>query len=242
MKTLNLSISGSSDLIYLYFFDDDLNDLLRKSAGDFPNDFPAFMEEFASLNKWICRGFDYERVICEAKSDSILIYEGSLIPFAFEPRVTPDEIEEEFQSTFPKRGQFCDALTFNHLSNLERINGANTLLQNTDHYRHCVVERVKCERATGSLNLEVPDDFKLSEIRPMVVDFDTGDWQGLMRFIYAATDIEGEIVGFRYKGELIEFDTTENIAGFNSYQYLINDHNMWSYDDSVKETAIELGF
>lgn len=243
MKNLEIKVKGKSDLVYCYFFDENFPDLLVEKAREFSGDFGSLLDESALHNKWVCKGFNYEEVECQATIDGASIYEGPLVSFSFDQSLDIDLIQKEFEEFFLSDArQFKNVITHNSEGAGERVSGASTLLSEANRFIYCVMETVGCCEASGSVQILVHDEFQLCDIRPVVVDFDSGDWEGLMRKIYGATDIEGEIIGFQYKGTVHEIDNIENTGGFNSFDYFRNNHGEWNPDWSVVEQVSDLGF
>lgn len=241
MKNLEVKITGKSDLVYCYFFDENFPDLLSTKAKEFSGDLGSLISESALHEKWVCKGFNYEDVKCQATIDGLPIYEGPLVSFSFDPSLNVDFIQKEFEEYFSDTRQFKNVITYNDEGEGEQVSGASTLLGEANQFAYCVMETVGCHEASGLVHILVHDEFQLCDIRPVVADFDSGDWEGLMRRIYGATDIEGEIIGFQYKGTVYEIENIENTAGFNSFDYFSNHDGEWNPDWSLVEQISDLG-
>ena len=240
MKTLRFEFTGDSKLVYLYLFEVDVVEKLQElEEGEY--DFIDFWMEHASKDLIIGNGLDLEGDLdAYVFLDEELLYSGRI--HQIDTKATdPEKLEAEFQEVVDDPElHYPNALTINAYKSSELRDGADFFLSDESKYLCAVIETVECDNATGTATLEVADDFDLSDVRPVVVNIDTGDSTSLMQEIYRHTGLELQLEKLLYGGKAYEVDSGENEGGWSELSFYKRTPEGWVYCDEAHELIDQL--
>lgn len=241
MKTLRFKFTGDSKLVYLYLFKVDVVEKLKElEEGEY--DFIDFWMEHASKDLIIGDGLDVAgNLHAYVYVDDELLYSGGI--YSMDISTTDaDELEAEFQEEVCDPDlNYLDALTTNLSAPGELIKGTDYFLADESDYSYAVIESVECDGATGTVSLNVADDFRLSDIRLVCAHIDSGgEKNSLMQDIYRNTGLELQLIKLLYGGKSFEIDSGENEGGWNELSFYKRTTDGWEYCDEAHELINQL--
>jgi hypothetical protein len=237
MKTVLIDIEGNSVLAYVKFYNEDiLNKLNIMDIGDF--DFIDFSSNNEKKSIFLGRGF------CESGDIKIIasingerLFEGEATSFDCGGDVKDEEIRSLFIEEFGNDLNYDECL----------ISKASDVLDADKHfffdahnYTYCSLETVECYSSSDRLEIEVDDDFKLSDLSLVQLDIDTGPFGSITQNLYSSTGLELQYFGVKYKGNFYEFNGGNDQGGSNNITWFECKKHDWIDADAVSDRIEEL--
>ena len=211
MKHLEVSINGNSLLAYVTFFNEDiLMKLNEMDEGE--NDFIDFSSVHEKKGVFLGRGFceDGSLSLC-VSVDGAELFHGGIYLIDYED-ASVEEIKEQFQADYGDDEEYEKCLVARQSDCLD---ADNHFFADASKYKYCSLETVECYKSPDTINIEVDDDFKLSDLNLVLLDVDSGDSGSITQELYSATRLEKQVFGIKYKGEFFEFYGGNDEGGSN---------------------------
>lgn len=237
MKTVLIDIEGNSVLAYVKFYNEDiLNKLNVIEIGDF--DFIDFSSKNEKQSIFLGRGF------CESGDIKIMIsingenlFEGEATSFDCGNNVKDEEIRSSFIEEFGSDPNYDECL----ISKASDVLDADKhFFSDANNYKYCSLETVECYSSLDRLEIEVDDDFKLSDLSLVQLDIDTGSIGSITQNLYNSTGLEFQYFGVKYKGNFYEFNGGNDQGGSNNLIWFECENYYWRDADAVSDRIEEL--
>jgi hypothetical protein len=251
-KEISIELIGNSNVAQLFFFSNNLDSVVSSYSGE---SFSLYLAENADHTEYLARGFSDEgdlriRVTCD---ENELYYDTVFVNEA-DKDASPDEVRTEFMENNGE--DYDEVLSYNDWD--ERLS-PDHYMPDLSKYKYCIARNVGLDgyNAVAKLELTVADDFKLSDIKILMADFDGRDAQpqkwayDLIVETYRAGGVECEVLGVAYEGNvklisdksyksdlLNEPHTFLHTTTYSAYEY-VGDN--WDYLDALYERLLELG-
>ena len=240
MKKLEFKFTGGdTPVVLVSFYNKYFKEKLEATDAD-NFDQLDFLTENEAKSVWLGRG------MCNEGNPTVAIFEDGnpvKLPenadevFIYDGEIPPEEGEEEdfFEMSDQKYGTVLTG-TANAMVNPHKD---DRYFGDIDKYHFASVEKVETHNASGTVTIEVEDDWKWTDFNVIYVDVDSGE--GFTQEIYALTDLEQELFGIDYKGKIYEVDSDYE-GGFNEWTYYEKDKDGdWSVSFKVTDLMEEKG-
>jgi hypothetical protein len=218
MNEVNVSVSGDSDVVKVYLFKHKIDDLL--ASVDFENNsIISILRDNADKEITFCQGFnDESSLMIRVTLNEKLVFDGGVLTVEFDPSDSLSDISAEIAEYWFDDPSFEKAVTCN-LSDKSEFSWADEHFLsgiNKSDFETIVIFRQECFEATSEVSFEVERGFKLCDLRPLMTGLD--DIGGIVDKIYQGASfneksLEGELIGFRYKGETNELNEINQALG-----------------------------
>lgn len=236
MKHLEVSIKGNSRLAYVTFYNDDiLMKLNEMDEGEF--DFIDFSSENGKKSVFLGRGFceDGSLSLC-VSVDGVELFHGGLYLIDYED-ASVEEIKEQFQADYGDDEEYEKCLVARQSDCLD---ADNHFFADASKYKYCSLETVECYKSPDTINIEVDDDFKLSDLNLVLLDVDSGDSGSITQKLYLATGLEKQAFGIKYRDKFFEFYGGNDHGGSNEIYWFERNGAMWTESETISERIEEL--
>ena len=236
MKHLEVSIKGNSRLAYVTFYNDDiLMKLNEMDEGEF--DFIDFSSENGKKSVFLGRGFceDGSLSLC-VSVDGVELFHGGLYLIDYED-ASVEEIKEQFQADYGDDEEYEKCLVARQSDCLD---ADNHFFADASKYKYCSLETVECYKSSDTINIEVDDDFKLSDLNLVLLDVDSGDSGSITQKLYLATGLEKQAFGIKYRDKFFEFYGGNDHGGSNEIYWFERKGAMWTESETISERIEEL--
>lgn len=246
-KKISVEFLGNSKITEVYFFNKDIDGVLKDFKGE---SFSAFLAVTADHTEYFGRGFslDYGDLSVKVLSgDDILYHDSVYLDEAFES-ATPDEVRTEF---FTNNGvEYDTVLSYN---DFQRVS-LDRYMADLSKYKKCIVRQVDLDgyNAYSKLNLTVADDFKLSDLKVIVAngaDHTTAPRTADLITNIFGEDFQAEVIGIEYNGtiHLITNETyksdliNEPYTFIGTTSYTAYNYNGEEWEDDPDVNIYDLG-
>ena len=222
MKKLSIKINGSSKIAFVRFFKKDVSTQLdRINDDDF--DLVDFIDENCDKSVFFGRGFSTdEKYNIQVNLENCVIYDGEV--FSYEGFDLPlEDIKRDFEEF--NGVKFENVLT----SNVDFDYSADMyMFKDANNFKICCLEIIDAASAKDSLELEVDEDFVISDLRIVLLAGDTGKNESITQEIFVTTYLDTQIFGISYNDVFYEFKGG-NFEGFSSeYFWFKREGHSWS--------------
>ena len=234
MKTVEINISGDSNLAYVSFYDKEiLSKLNDMEEGEY--DFVDFNSE--NEMKSVCRGKGF----CEdgdltvsVKVDGEQVYDGDIVRFEYDGN-SEQELKKQFKDECGE--EFDETLSANMK---DVIFAREHYFQNANQFDYCSLECVECYAASDKLKILVEDDFKLSDLSFILLSIPDFGQPNITHNLAQATRLEHQIFGVEYKGKCSEFLGENNEGGTNEIYWFERNGETWTESEAIQERIDEI--
>ena len=250
-KTINIKLTGNSSISQVFFFDRNIVDILNNFDGD---SFSGYLLKAAADSEYFARGFsDAGDLNVEVSDGDNVLYSGTVLVDEAEQDASPEEVRQQF---FDDNGEVYDeALSFNDWARV----APDHYMQDRSKYTYCIARNVDLDGygAIAEFNLEVSNDFKMSDLQVLMGDFDGGGttpqkWaHDLIYSFYNKGGVEAEVLGVKYDdgvhlitSEIYDSDLIREPHTFiGTTNYTAYNHNgeEWEDIEEVYDRLCELG-
>ena len=217
MNMARVLVSGDSDVVKVYLFKHNIDGLLAEV--DFENkSIIAFLRDNADKEIIFCQGFNNESsLVIKVMVNEKLVFDGDVVDVHFDPSGSSSDFSAEI-AEYLGDTPFEEAVTCNLGDKSEFSWGDEHFLSGLkkSEFDTIVIFRQECFEATTEVSFEVEKDFKLSDLRPLMISMD--DWGGIVDKIYQGASFNGnslehELTAFRYKGEAKKLNEINQALG-----------------------------
>jgi hypothetical protein len=238
MKKVQINVEGNSLLAYVTFYSEDILSKLQ-SIEDGEYDFLDFSDEHGLKSIFLGRGFCEDGEInFTASIDGTSIFDGEVNWIDYGNDFANDaEIRKTFKEDFGDDVDYDDCLIAKASDALE---AGKHFFADASTYKYCSLETVECYTSSDSLEIEVDDNFKLSDLSMVKLDLDSGYEGSITQKLYHATDLEGQYFGVKYKGEFYEFHGGNDEGGSNNISWFERNNDEWIDSEAISERIDEL--
>ena len=236
MKTVEVNIRGNSLLAYVTFYDDEiLGKLNEMDEGEY--DFVNLSMEHEKGGAFLGRGFCEDgNLNLNVSVDGTELFNGGYY-FLDDENCPINEIKQLFQDDYGKDEDYEKCLIAKQSDCLE----ANEhFFADAGNYKYCSLETVQCYTSPYTIQIEAEDDFKLADLSLVLLDVDTGNADSITQKLYAATRLEKQAFGIKYKGEFFEFDGGEDQGGTNDVSWFERNGDKWTDSEAIHERIAEI--
>lgn len=248
-KKITVEFVGNSKIADVYFFNRDLDGVLKDFKGE---SFSKFLAETADHTEYFARGFNEEGDLkVKVSSGDDILYNGIVFLDQATPDATPDEVRALFLED--NDVEYDEVLSYNDYARVS----PDHYMPDLSKYKKCITREVDLDGYNGvsELTLTVADDFKLSDIKIIMSTFDSEEapWAAsLIANFYRSGDLENEVLGIEYNG-VVQLITNESyksdlirepftFIGTTRYSAYNYDSGKWEWDGGQLDDDLgELG-
>ena len=158
--------------------------------------------------------------------DQVLVNNGPVYEFACDA-TEYDKIASEFEEENEELYEEC--LIAHRKDN---VSADEHYFNDAENYKYCSLESVECYESSSAVYFEVEDDFKLSDLRFVLLEIEDAT-SSLACQICRYTRLESQIFGVKYKDEFHEFFGGFDEGGFNDISWLERTQGGWNDADAL---------
>ena len=238
MKKLKFNFQGKDKIVFVTFYNEKFKkDLESADTVDF--DQLDFMSEHETKSVWIGRGLGIEGsphitslTIDNDDEDVLQEYFGENALFLFDGDPNNEDDQKQFKEVEGCSYHSCLIGTYNDSIDISKD---NRFFGDADHHKFATIEIVENYNASGTVTVEVEDDWKTTEFQIIFADVDTGGGWGdsFTQEVYRITGLEKEPLCIQYKDKLYEIDC-EYEGGSNEWYYFENKDGSWEESYEIK--------
>ena len=198
-KKISVEFLGNSKITDVYFFNRDIDGVLKDFKGE---SFSEFLAVTADHTEYFGRGFsdDYGDLSVKVLSGDDILYNDSVYHDEAYESATPDEVRAEFLTN--NDVEYDSVLSYND----SKCVSLDRYMPDLSKYKKCIVRQVDLDGYNGlsTLNLTVADDFKLSDLKVIVSDLDhtTAPRTADLIITIFGEDFQFEVIGIEYNGSI----------------------------------------
>jgi len=195
---LELKLLGNSKIVDVFFFKNPIGPDLERFEGE---SFSKYLLGIADYHSRIFSGFSHDGDFnLKIRSPEGVIYDDEIYCCEGFENDSYEELNQAFQDEYEM--SLDEAVTYNDWDR----KGVDLNLPEMSEFSSVIVRVVDLDgyNAEYTLNLEVDEDFKLSDLKAIVIDTDCGDCKtdlGLSLSEIISRDIDNGFFGFSYKGK-----------------------------------------
>lgn len=246
-KKISVEFLGNSKITEVYFFNKDIDGVLKDFKGE---SFSAFLAVTADHTEYFGRGFshDYGDLSVKVLSGDDILYDDSVYLDESYESATPDEIRAEFLENNDM--EYDSVLSYNDT----KCVSPDRYMPDLSKYKKCIVRQVDLDGYNGlsTLNLTVADDFKLSDLKIIVAngaDHTTAPRTADLIINIFGEDFQAEVIGIEYNGtiHLITNETyksdliNEPYTFIGTTSYTAYNYNGEEWEDDPDVNIYDLG-
>ena len=246
-KKISVEFLGNSKITEVYFFNKDIDVVLKDFKGE---SFSAFLAVTADHTEYFGRGFshDYGDLSVKVLSGDDILYNDSVYLDESYESATPDEIRAEFLENNDM--EYDSVLSYNDF----KCVSSDRYMPDLSKYKKCIVRQVDLDGYNGlsTLNLTVADDFKLSDLKVIVAngaDHTTAPRTADLITNIFGEDFQAEVIGIEYNGtiHLITNETyksdliNEPYTFIGTTSYTAYNYNGEEWEDDPDVNIYDLG-
>ena len=229
---LEIEVSGDSDIVWAHFLGDDAQDYFANKRGE-EFDTLDFLQCCSERSALVCHGLNTEgslrlSVLCNDR----LIYTGPLVEVEFDEADSAEAIRAEISEW--TEFDFDKVVSHNLASEADRLSAGELHFSDIDGFKYCVLEVVGSVSSVGRISLQLENEFRLSDLRAVVSDVDSGGEGSLINWIYSYTSLETELCGFRIFDDYHELPVGEYSGGWSDWSYLENSDRQWRRSEELE--------
>ena len=236
MKNVQINITGNSLLAYVTFYNDDiLTKLNEMDEGEY--DFIDFSGSHEKKSVFLGRGFCEDGSLwLDVSVDDEELFHGGVYLIDYE-NAPIEQIKEQFQADYGDDEKYEECLVARQS---DCLYADNHFFADASEYKYCSLETVECYKSPNSISIEVDDNFKLSDLRLVLLDVDSGDTGSITQKLYAYTRLEKQAFGIKYKGKFFEFFGGEDEGGSNEICWFERNGETWTDSEAIQERIDEI--
>ena len=237
MKKLTFNFSGKDKIVFVNFYNEKFKSDLEAADADNFNQLD-FMSEHEAKSVWIGRGLGTEGgvhitslTIDNNEKDVFEQHFGEHRLFLFDGDPSIKEDQTEFEEV---EGVAYDTVLIGTYDASIDISKDSKFFGDADKYKFATIEIVENYKASGSVTIEVEEDWKSTDFQVIFADVDTGGGWGdsFTQEVYRITGLEKEPLSIVYRGKFYEIDC-EYEGGSNEWYYFEN-------KDGAQEESYEI--
>ena len=244
---LKIELLGNSKIVDVFFFKNLIESDLESFDGE---SFSKYLLEKADYHSRLYSGFSNEGDFnLTITSPDGVIYDDDIYCCEGFGNESFEELNEAFKDEYDM--SLDEVVSHN---DWER-KGLDFNLPDMSEFSSIIVRTIDLDgyNAEYTLNIEVDEDFKLSDLKSIVIDSDSGDCKtdlGVSLSEIISKEIETEYYGFSYKGKNYFIEDENYRSDFINEPYTFigliecslynRDGDEWSYDDDYYQLLGEL--
>jgi hypothetical protein len=232
MKNIQITIEGKSQFAYVAFYDAEILGKLNEiEDGEF--DLLDFIQEHSKDDEIIGHGFDLDyHPIIKVCDGGIELYNGKIHLTEYDGDIS--KMRTVFKEDYGV--EYDDVIS----NGDEKILGADSyFFSNANKYKYCSLEKVECIESISSIDIEVEDDFRLTDLKIIFMAVDDGAEDSITFKVYRETGLDIQVFGIKYKGVFYRFGGQE-VGGGNEFFWYENNNNSWAPSSEISSRIEEL--
>jgi hypothetical protein len=236
MKNIQITIKGKSQFAYIAFYDAEILGKLNEiEDGEF--DLLDFIQEHSKydekcesvLGHGFCMEYDPIIKVCNGGTE---LYNGKIYQTEYDGDIS--KMKTVFKQDY---GVEYDDVISN--GDEEMLGVDSCFFSNANKYKYCSLEKVECIESISSIDIEVEDDFRLTDLKIIFTCMDDGAEDSITQNLYQETGFENQVFGIKYKGVFYRFGGQE-VGGGNEFFWYENNNNSWAPSSEISSRIEEL--